>query len=734
MEGGVLPDDLKRKDVKLEYGDLAPQRNGRMDIFYGRGAMDYRLRMTEAIAGLDRFAVHDAPFWGSFRGGGLGNMGLGNNVPWQRYPEFDLLLFTGIPYAAIGIENCYGMVPYVKAGGAVFFTGGEWAFGKGGYLMTVLERELLPVLCTEMKDSRTSDKPVMMEPGKDFTELSCKADFAAKPSFWVYNQVLLKDAPGVKVFLTSSKGPVLAGWQVGKGRVACLLVDHRGKSANGVTAFFDWADWPGLVRSVFTWLAPEAGQVGPARASVSAAEAKKLTELLEQDALGELGGNVGGKEADEARIAALRRLLSAPASAIDTTIVLDQLMTGRLPDDVRWAAMDCVLARPPATLAERVRNGLKHQDASVRQTALQCLGAVDVTALLRELNNPSQTPEPDSAGRMYALTLTLPLVKTAALVANGRLRVRQWNASEKEVLEKWTDGKGFSAAAPELPGLDGKSLVQRVAWLAYLSRHDPRTFGAQFAPVADDGGVSGILQAHDRQPQGGRLVRLSACFGRLRELTRPDVEALLKAEPGTIAAGFGRAHFTREIQAAMNLLGDQDRARRRESWRSSGWRPIPIWPPLPPHAWTKPKSNWMRSYGDFRGPCAGPASSPPCERDRSGESHGAPPFRADVPGPSPLGHRTAPACDRQIGRSGSDPWQRSRRRLRHWRKPPLLGSQAPRGMGHRFCATRHRAGQGESSPAIDRRSFHHEERLGTRQARRAVRHRDRLRAVPHLCR
>jgi hypothetical protein len=277
-KGGVLPDDLKRKNVKVDYGDLTPQRNGRFDIFYGRGAMDHRLRMPQAIAGLERFSIHDAPFSGSFRGGGLGGMALWNNVPWQRYSEFDLLLFTGIPYAAIGLENCYGLVPYVKAGGAVFFTGGEWAFGKGGYLMTVLDRELLPVRCVEFKDTRTLplEKPAVMEPGKDFAELGFKADFTAKPSFWVYNQVLLREEPGVKVFLTSAKGPVLVGWQVGKGRVACLLLDHRGKSEKGVTAFFDWKDWPGLAESVMRWLAPEAGIQDKARtAGINDAEAKR---------------------------------------------------------------------------------------------------------------------------------------------------------------------------------------------------------------------------------------------------------------------------------------------------------------------------------------------------------------------------------------------------------------------------------------------------------------------------
>lgn len=60
-----------------------------------------------------------------------------------------------------------------------------------------------------MDDSRTSEQPIAMQAGADFAELGCKVDFGTKPAFWVYNQVLLKDAPGVRVFLTSAKGPIL---------------------------------------------------------------------------------------------------------------------------------------------------------------------------------------------------------------------------------------------------------------------------------------------------------------------------------------------------------------------------------------------------------------------------------------------------------------------------------------------------------------------------------------------
>ena len=470
-KGGSLPDDLKLTNKVFKFGDLSPERNGRFDIYYARGAMDYRLHMTQVFAGLDRFSIHDAPFGGGFRGGSSG-MWLADAVPWSHYPDYDLLLFTGIPHAAIGAENGYGMVEYVKAGGAVFFTGGEYAFGKGGYLFTVLERELLPVLCTEMKDTRTSAQPIVMEPGKDFAELKCKLDFGAKPSFWVYNQVVLKDAPGIKVFLTSAKGPVLVGWQVGKGRVACLLVDYRGKSENGVTAFFDWADWPGLAQAVFAWLAPDAGKINPPRIPPSASEAKKRSEKLDQDVMNVMNDT------------------SADGGA-----------------------------------------------------------------------NPLAMPELDPVGKMYASCLALPLIKTADRVEEGRKLVSQWNAAEKAVIDQWTGGKGFSPAAPELPGLNAESLFQRAAWLAYLSRHDPKSFGAQFARE--------WLMTSQYQDYCGRSIankkagdwtRLSATFGQLRDLTRPVLDELLKTNPDVVAEGFSKAHFTLEFKAAMNVLGDHEPA------------------------------------------------------------------------------------------------------------------------------------------------------------------------------
>ena len=107
-------------------------------------------------------------------------------------------------------------------------------------------------------------------------------------------------------------------------------------------------------------------------------------------------------------------------------------------------------------------------------------------------------------------------------------------------------------------------------------------------------------------------------------------------------------------------------------------------------------------------------------------------FEQDVSGPSPVGHGTASARDHQVGRGGPDSWQCSRRGLRHRREPSLSGRQRPRSLGPRLRAGCHRAGQGQSRSARDRRPFHRRQRPGIEEARAAVRHGDRLRAVPHL--
>lgn len=592
-KGGSLPADLKLKDSPPSFGALTPRRNGRFDIFHGRGPMDDRLRLPDVFARLDRFSVHDAPLAGNFRAGG-GHY-LVDGVDASRFSEFDLLLYTGIPHCAIGVENSYALVDYVKAGGAVLFTGGEYAFGKGGYMHTVLERELLPVLCTETVDTRYSQEPLPFEPGPAWGELGVTLDFSGKPSFWVWNQVALKDDPRVKIFLKSGNRPVLVGWQLGQGRVACLLIDHRGRSGDGATAFFDWRDWPALMQAVCHWLAPAAAQVDASPPARAGTEVAKLIESLKGDAMDDMlaglqdetkepgllgpAGAPGG-EASSARelsadslrkrVAVLERALAdAPTRELGKAFAGQLASIGNLPQALRWQLIDAVQKTLPQDLGDVITPALASSDPAIRQNACQLAGAAGIPAFAAEVQRAAPVTETDAIGRQRALALGLALYSKDDLVKLGSTRVSEWNAVEKQRRDAYTGGKSFSLAAPEGPFLDKEILFQRVAWLAYLSRYEGPAYGAQFAgewlKISEyqeycDRTVGNLWGNKEMSESAKRnraedIQHLRACLTRLSQLTRPDLERLIAKHPDLVAEGFRQAHFTAEFRAAMNVLG-----------------------------------------------------------------------------------------------------------------------------------------------------------------------------------
>lgn len=591
--GGTLPEDLKRKNKPLDFGNLAPRRNGRFDIYYGRGALDDRLRLASAFAGLNRFSVRDAPLAGRFGSGG--GLWLVNGVGWQDYPGFDLLVYTAIPHCAMGVDNAYAMVEYVKAGGAVFVTGGEYAFGKGGYNWTVLDRELLPAQSVEGWDTRYSRDPLPIEAGKDFGELNVAADFGAKPSFWVWNQVALRDDPGLKVFLKAGNRPVLVGWTLGKGRVASLLLDHRGKSEKDVTAFFDWKDWPAVLRGVFAWLAPEALQNTPSPrrdlpqettrsllAELKGASIEDAIDRFDKAPVGEGLTALDGPKGEELRGAALesrvrviQRLLDTSGPEVSASLAEQLAAVSNLPLETRFAIVDFIRRQPPANLADIGTRCLGAREGSIRGAGCQLLAMAGDPGFKKLFAGVSPGPAVPEDGRMELgrdLALGLLLYDKPDLKEEGRRRVGAWNAEEQKQKGRYTHGQEFSLAAPEVPLLDREILFQRVAWLAYLCRQEPKVFGAQFAREylmtgqyeqycdrsVENLAADQTLSAAGRSRQTAELVSLRTYLVRLRRLATPDMEALVKLQPDLAAAGFGSAHFTAEYLVAVNLLGAMD--------------------------------------------------------------------------------------------------------------------------------------------------------------------------------
>ena len=593
--GAAIPADRKLMDQELGFGDLTPRRNGQFDIFYARGAMDYRLRLPRAFARLETFQVHNASLYGVVRQRPA--MGLTNNVSPDRYPDFDLLMFTGVPHCAIGVKNSYALAEYVESGGGVFFTGGEYAFGKGGYMHTVLERKVLPFKCAGMTDTTYPKNPPPFEPGPDFSELNVDLDFAAEPTYWVRNQVVLK--PSTKVFLKSGDRPILVGWELGRGRVACLLVDHRGKSTEKVTAFFDWADWPGLAAAVMTWLAPTAYEKTPA------AEPNDLQNVLtklegssinsEFDDLGGIGsddqdpgiglpgeGESGGGETlkpDQltTRVSLIERALGTPTQRVANALAVQLGTVTNLPSRLRLRIVRFLENERPTNATEVARKALKSESSSLHGAAyclLALAGDASFSKMLRR--PPSIRVETEAAAlrRRRDLAMAVALYPKSDLVREGRDRVQEWNEEEERSRKRFAEKIAPDMAMLETsPCLGADKIFARLAWLAYLSRYDPDEYAGPFLrewvmvrQYQDYCGRTLKYQIGQNKLEGARaaLVRknwrdLSRRFGALQDVSRPDVHDVLESFPAEASGVLKRVRFTREIQTVCNLMGGRGR-------------------------------------------------------------------------------------------------------------------------------------------------------------------------------
>ncbi|MHB9130868.1 MAG: glutamine amidotransferase [Armatimonadota bacterium] len=591
-KGGSLPSDLKLKEKPPVFSDLTPKRNGRTDIFYGRGALDYRLRMWDIYAGLDRFQVHDAPLGGVLRQSP--GMRLYDGISWKEMPDYDLLVYTSIPHCAIGAENSYALVDYVKAGGGVFFTGGEYAFGKGGYSYTVLERELLPVVCVENLDVRYVTDPLPLEAGKDFAELGVKANFAAKPSFYCWNQVALKDSPTIKVFLKSGNRPILVGWQLGKGRVACLLLDHRGKSDDGINMFFDWQDWPALARGVIAWLAPDAGKTSEVK-TANAPDYPSLLKTLatdtstdvsigganEDDPEAGLGNDLGldgqGIFLDEKslkkRIGILTQLLLGDGKEIGLALAGQSAKIANLPPEIRKGLLDFVRRNPAPGLAEIAAPTINSHSAVIRENGFHLMAIAGDPAFQSVVKSPPAGSVINEVSRNHALATAVACCTSPTLAALGKDKITALNKREAQIKAVYVGGHGgtdFSLAAPEQPCLDTESLYTRIGWLAYMTRQDPVAYGPQFTrewlmigqyiaySEQTIGNLWGDKVMSDAQKRAKSKV-LNDYADDLRWMSRvttPTIEKLLKEHPDLLAQGFVNAHFLHEADRAINLLGN----------------------------------------------------------------------------------------------------------------------------------------------------------------------------------
>lgn len=152
----------------------------------------------------------------------------------NQLTQFDLLIMENFTYTRFGIpllylESIYRFVNE-KAGGVIFI-GGENAFGHGGYKNTPVE-DLLPI---EISGDERIEPGLFKLDVQNFTHpvTNLGLDLASAKQVWNqmseldgYNR-LGKPKPGAVVLglHPSTKSPILAVWQKGKGRVILMAAN-----------------------------------------------------------------------------------------------------------------------------------------------------------------------------------------------------------------------------------------------------------------------------------------------------------------------------------------------------------------------------------------------------------------------------------------------------------------------------------------------------------------------------
>ena len=162
---------------------------------------------------------------------------------------------------------------FVKHGGGLVVLGGLSAYDNGGYAGTPLE-EVLPVTIQESYiDFYITAANGAKLTKSESTDWPLGLDFSTGPTAWYFHK--LPPKAGAKLQVKVGNQSAIISGTYGQGRVVACSLAVNGDPPAGVTAFWDWKDWPALLGQAIEWAAgarPAGGVVEPARPQLTLAE------------------------------------------------------------------------------------------------------------------------------------------------------------------------------------------------------------------------------------------------------------------------------------------------------------------------------------------------------------------------------------------------------------------------------------------------------------------------------
>lgn len=171
----------------------------------------------------------------------------------EEIAAFDVVVLSDVNHGSIREAGLTVIASFVRRGGGLLVLGGPFTYGQGKY-----EDSSLPDLLPIQKPGRFDLK--WEKAGLPLAEATTHGilkglDFSARPHvFWIHEGSPKREST---VVLKAGDRPLLVLGQPGQGRVAAFLGTPLGTVPEGLLPFWEWKDWPLLLRNTLGWLAED---------------------------------------------------------------------------------------------------------------------------------------------------------------------------------------------------------------------------------------------------------------------------------------------------------------------------------------------------------------------------------------------------------------------------------------------------------------------------------------------
>jgi uncharacterized membrane protein len=175
---------------------------------------------------------------------------------YEELLAYDLIILGGVKQEALGNIGLEMLGDYLKAGGSLLLLGGPMAGGASRLQGTELTQYLPVEVAAAAFDLETLDHGALAPAGAGAPFLE-NLDWKAAPAARYVHKVTVKSWG--RTVLTAGGRPFLVIGEAGPGkaRVACLLGAPMGGCGPKLTPFWQWDDWPYLMRQLQWWLMQE---------------------------------------------------------------------------------------------------------------------------------------------------------------------------------------------------------------------------------------------------------------------------------------------------------------------------------------------------------------------------------------------------------------------------------------------------------------------------------------------